>query len=97
MLGMEQFGQIGANVFPDVTGAVEFSLLGNAKDFDLVAKVERMALDNGGILHWGQSCGLMSASDVQERFSALEDWKHWQSLLGGATFTNLFMQDRGLA
>jgi hypothetical protein len=102
LLGMQQFGLLPTNQrdtdeFPNVTGNVEISLLGNADDFGVIQQVEKIALQQGGLLHWGQSNGLMNDLDVQERFPKLGKWKAAQQLLGGKTFVNLFMQRCGLA
>ena len=83
--------------FPNVTGNVEISLLGNGDDFGVIQQIEALALEQGGILHWGQSNGLMNDLDVHERFPELSKWKEAQQLLGGSTFVNLFMQRCGLA
>jgi len=100
-LGMQQFGELPANQrdtdeFPDVTGNVEISLLGNADDWGVIQEIETLALAQGGILHWGQSNGLMNNLDVHERFPQLAKWKAAQELFGGSTFVNLFMQRCGL-
>jgi hypothetical protein len=100
-LGMQQFGELPTNQrdtdeFPNVTGNVEVSLLGNGDDFGVIQQIERLALEQGGILHWGQSNGLMNSLNVEERFPKLSKWKAAQELLGGKTFVNLFMQRSGL-
>ena len=88
-LGMQQF---------DPTGAVEVSLLGTEAAFDLIKRVERMALDKNALLHWGQTNGLMTAQEVSSRFSGrLEKWRAIQATLGGSTFVNSFMKRCGLA
>lgn len=87
LLGIEQF---------DATGTVELSLLGNADDFELIQQAERLALSMNGILHWGQSNGLMIASDVKQRFPNLPAWQAVQRMFGGSTFTNQFMRRCGL-
>jgi hypothetical protein len=94
-LGMQQFER---------TGAVEVSLLGTADAFDLIKKVESMALAKGALLHWGQSNGLMTAKELDSRFpdtpefpGRLDKWRAVQASLGGNTFTNLFMKRVGLA
>jgi hypothetical protein len=99
LLGMQQFGELptdqrDTDEFPNVTGSVEVSLLGNGDDFGVIESLERMALTQGGILHWGQSNGLMNGLDVQERFQpAITKWKAArQQLDTKGTFTNLFMQ-----
>ena len=97
-LGIQQFGYPGgSNVLADSTGTVELSLLGNSDDFGLVREAESMALSMNGILHWGQSNGLMTANDVKQRFPKLPEWQANQQILGGATFTNQFMKRCGLA
>ncbi|HKD05864.1 MAG TPA: hypothetical protein VKB79_08175 [Bryobacteraceae bacterium] len=102
LLGMQQFGalpttQRDTDEFPNVTGNVEISLLGNSDDFSVIHQVETLALAQGGILHWGQSNGLLNGLEVQQRFPGLAKWKTAQGMLGGATFVNLFMQRCGLA
>jgi hypothetical protein len=97
LLGMEQFGSIGADAFPDVTGMVEISLLGNSDDFGVIRQAEQLALSQGALLHWGQSNGLMTAFDVQERYPNVAKWMAAQRILGSATFTNLFMRRCALA
>jgi hypothetical protein len=87
LLGIEQF---------DSTGTVELSLLGNADDFELIQQAELLALSMKGILHWGQSNGLMTASDVKQRFPNLPAWQAVQRMFGGDTFTNQFMRPCGL-
>jgi hypothetical protein len=52
-----------------------------------------------GALHWGQSNGKMTKSDVGNAYPAphiLQRWKEVQRKLGGATFTNDFMRRCGL-
>ena len=93
-LGMTQYGQIGD--FPDVSGTVEMSLLGTSDDFDNVKLFEQMALAQGGVLHWGQSNGLLNSDEVLAQFPNLGKWKASQEALGGSTFTNLFMNRCGL-
>jgi hypothetical protein len=96
-LGMEQFGQVGpVSVPPNVTGAVEMSLLLNSDSRGLIPQFENLALFALGNLHWGQSNGLMGSADVQKRFANLNKWKAAQQYFGGATFTNAFMQRCGL-
>ena len=52
-----------------------------------------------GRLHWGQSNGVMTASDVKDGYGAasVAAWKKAQKQLGGATFVNELMRRCGLA
>jgi len=52
---MEQFGLGQGSEFPNVTGSVEISLLGAADGFSTIQQLEAVAVNTGGILHWGQS------------------------------------------
>jgi hypothetical protein len=97
LMGMQQFGrQGGSTALSEATGTVEMSMLGNSDGFDLIRQAERLALSMNGILHWGQSNGLMNANDVKQRFPNLPAWQAVQQKLGGTTFTNLFMKRCGL-
>ncbi len=98
LLGMEQFGTLPFNpTAPECTGAVEMSLMFNDDDIGVLETFERMALDQGGNLHWGQSNGLMGAGDVTARYPGLATWQASQQQLGGKkTFVNLFMKRLGL-
>jgi hypothetical protein len=89
LLGMERF---------DRNGMVELSLFGNPDDYALMRRVEQLALEMGGALHWGQSNGLMTIADVSGAYSpsAITKWQSVQEELGGRTFTNFFMKRSGL-
>lgn len=96
-LGMEQLPpavQGGPRLY---VGMVEISLMGNADDNLLIQQIEALAIAQGGILHWGQSNGHLTAQDVTDRFPTLNAWKSIQKKLGGTTFTNLLMKRCGLA
>jgi len=89
LMGMQRF---------DRNGHVELSLMGNPDDYEVVRRVERIALENGGALHWGQSNGLMTFRDLGVAYgtSNISKWLAAQRLLGGDTFTNSFMRRCGL-
>jgi len=90
LLGMERF---------DCNGLVELSLIGNPDDYAVVRRVEKLTLEMGGALHWGQSNGLMTFRDVEAAYrpAAVATWRTTQLQLGGSTFTNFFMRRCGLA
>ena len=90
LLGMQQFKR---------TGHVEISLLDTSDDEGWVETAEKVALGLGGILHWGQSNGRMTAADVKKRFgSSLANWNEVRKKLNGnsTTFVNTFMKRLGL-
>jgi hypothetical protein len=89
LLGMERFER---------NGHVEFSLVGNPDDYELVRRIQQMALDMGGTLHWGQSNGLMTFREVGAAYgdANIALWRQYQQILGGGTFTNFFMKRCGL-
>lgn len=90
LLGMQQFKR---------TGHVEISLLDTSDDDGWVETAEKVALGLGGILHWGQSNGRMTAADVKKRFgSSLTKWNEARKKLNGnsTTFVNTFMKRLGL-
>ena len=96
LLAPEQFGELGSEPLSNVTGAVEMSLLLNDDAVGFIQQFEQTALGAGGILHWGQSNGLLMASNVQQSFPDLPKWQEAQRLLGGNTFVNSFMIRCGL-
>ncbi len=90
LMGIERFTR---------TGTTELSLLDTADDEGWVSGLEMGALGQGipfvpvplpmpfsGILHWGQSNGLMTADDVKARFPDLDKWRAIRAQLGGSTF-----------
>jgi FAD/FMN-containing dehydrogenase len=89
LLGMQQF---------DRSAMVELSLVGTPDAYAIVRRIEELTRAEGGQLHWGQSNGLMTPSDLEflYRPSTLEKWRAAQRALGGDTFTNYFMQRCGL-
>jgi hypothetical protein len=91
-LGMQQF---------DSTGMVEMSLLDTDDDEGYTRAFENYALNifaPRGILHWGQSNGLMTNKHVWANFDLMVDtWRRVRSAIGGETFVNLFMKRCGLA
>jgi hypothetical protein len=88
LLGMQQF---------DLTGTTEVVLIGNPDDYAAVQELERIAIERGGLLHWGQSNGLLTAQDVASQFGGnLAKWTDAQRTLGGDTFRNRFMDRCGL-
>jgi hypothetical protein len=96
LLAPEQFGKLGSEPLSNVTGAVEMSLLLNNDAIGFIQQFEETVISDGGILHWGQSNGLLMASKVQQSFPRLRKWKEAQRLLGGNTFVNSFMVRCGL-
>jgi len=90
LLGMQQFKR---------TGHVEISLLDTSDDEGWVETAEKVALGLGGILHWGQSNGRMTAAQVKQRFGpSLVKWNEVRKKLNGdsTTFVNTFMKRLGL-
>jgi hypothetical protein len=90
LLGMERF---------DRNGMVEVSLIGNPDDYGVVQRLEQITRNQGGALHWGQSNGFMTLTDLEFAYgkARLDIWRAKQQALGGDTFTNLFMKRCGLA
>jgi FAD/FMN-containing dehydrogenase len=89
LLGMQQF---------DPTGTFEIVLIGNPDDYAVVQELEKMAIDHGGALHWGESNGFLRSSGLEVYFLAtsLDKWRAAQRSLGKDTFRNVFMQRCGL-
>jgi hypothetical protein len=88
LLGMQQF---------DLSGTTEVSLIGNPDDYAAIQELERIAIAQGGVLHWGQANGLLTAQDVAAQFPLnLAKWTLHQRTLGGDTFRNRFMDRCGL-
>jgi hypothetical protein len=89
-LGMERFQR---------NGTVELVLFGRPDGYAIVQEIERLALDAGGTLHWGQSNGMISFLDLEQGYgnTRIDKWKDAQRKLGGDTFVNLFMKRCGLA
>jgi hypothetical protein len=95
LLGMQQFGRENGPVNQS-TGTVEMALLNTGTGVDTIRIAEIMALGQGGLLHWGQSNGFLVAQQVQQGYPRLATWQAMQRILGGKTFTNLFMKRCGL-
>ena len=89
LLGMQRFER---------SAMVEISLIGRPDGFDLINVVEQLARQHGAALHWGQANARMNFADLESNFgnNRIDIWKAVQQQLGGATFTNLFMQRVGL-
>jgi hypothetical protein len=88
LLGMQQF---------DRTGTVEAVLIGNPDDYDVIKELENVALETHGVLHWGQSNGLVPPQYAADRFGVKKaTWSRIQQLLRGNTFRNHFMERCGL-
>ena len=97
LLGMQQFGRNDGGVPSQSTGTVELALLETVHAIEMIRMTELFALGSGGLLHWGESNGLMTAQNVKQGYAGLGKWQATQRLLGGKTFTNLFMTRCGLA
>jgi hypothetical protein len=83
LLGMQQF---------DLSGMIEVTLICNQDAYDTVQELQRLAIARGGLLHWGQSNGLLTAQDVASQFPlSLSTWSGIQRTRGGRTFRNRFM------
>jgi hypothetical protein len=90
LLGMERFER---------SGMVELSLIGRPDGYGVVRLVEQLTRTQGGALHWGQSNGMVRFIDLESTYGnvRIDKWKAAQRVLGGDTFTNLFMRRCGLA
>ena len=66
--------------------------------YGIVRLVEQLTRNAGGALHWGQSNGMLRFIDLESTYGdpTIDKWKAAQRMLGGDTFTNLFMQRCGL-
>jgi len=80
------------------TACVEVAFLNTGNALEIIEKVEDLALSNSGRLHWGQMNGHLDATGVLNGYGpkAVEVWKVVQSMLGGTTFNNQFMERCGL-
>lgn len=81
------------------TATVETSVLVTDNALEFIRTAERLALDAGGFLHWGQNNGSMFSTNVANTFGAsqIQAWRQVQQVLGGSTFVNWFMDRLGLA
>jgi FAD/FMN-containing dehydrogenase len=78
---------------------VEISMLDTAHDEGWIETAQQVAIDGGGVLHWGQSLGKLTAADVKKQYGKqLETWKKVRKALNGnaMTFVNAFMTRLGL-
>lgn len=80
------------------TGCVETALLATDAAVQVIRSAEEFCGVAGGILHWGQSNGLLFASNIANYYgaSSVAQWKKTQQLLGGKTFSNWYMERLGL-
>lgn len=80
------------------TACIEVAGIDTEHAREIVVAAEQLALSMGGALHWGQSNGSMTAAQVLSTYgrSSVAVWKVVQSLLGGTTFSNAFMERLGL-
>src|SRR5262249_7195127 len=91
LMGMQRFA---------LSGHVEISMLDTAHDESWIQTAQKVAIDMGGVLPWGQSLGKLTAADVKKQYGKqLETWKKVRKTLNGnaMTFVNAFMTRLGLA